>query len=148
MKERESVLKEWSIAFHAENTDNIICIDENKGDSHDLYLVNGDFKMNVCYFSDFDLKGDADDFYKSLNNSMYILNIANKRNYEMPDYQKNLVYAKALEIREEYQKKTASELLHILSESEKDIETGNVADMHDTFDGLRKLLAERNSNEA
>lgn len=31
------------------------------------------------------------------------------RNYEMPDYQRNLVYAKAIEIREEYQKKIDEE---------------------------------------
>lgn len=146
LEESEIVLKEWSIEFHAENMENIICIDENKSDCHNLYLVNGDFKMHVCQFGRFEMKGSIDDFYKSLNNSMYILNIANERNYEMPDYQKNLVYAKAIEIREEYQKKAASELLHILSESEKDVETGNVAAMQDTIDDLKQLLSMRDYN--
>ena len=44
--------------------------------------------------------GSLDDFYKVLDNSMGMLNIANKRDFELPDDQKNLVYAKAIEIRE------------------------------------------------
>lgn len=145
LKERESILKEWDIAFHAENPENIKCIDENIGDSHNLYLVNGDSKMNVCHFGNYEMNGSIDDFYKSINNSMCILNIANKRNDEMPDYQKNLVYAKSMEIRKDYQKKAASELLHILSESEKDVETSNVASMQGTMEELRNLLLMRNT---
>lgn len=109
LEERESILKEWDIAFHAENPENIKCIDENIGDVHNLYLVNGNSKMNVCHFGNYEMNVSINDFYKSLNNSMHILNIANKRNYEMPDYQRNLVYAKAIEIREEYQKKIDEE---------------------------------------
>ena len=77
---------------------------------------------------------------------MHILNSVNKREYESPDYQKKLVYAKAIEIREEYQKKAVSELLHILSESEKDVETGNIVPMQDTIDELKQLLSMRDYN--
>ncbi len=100
LAEREDVLKEWNDAFGKENPQNIICIDENVGDSHNLYLVNGESRKEVCLFSDRDFKGSLDDFYKVLDNSMGMLNIANKWDFELPDDQKNLVYAKAIEIRE------------------------------------------------
>ena len=100
LSEREDVLKEWNDAFGKENPQNIICIDENVGDSHNLYLVNGESRKEVCLFGDRDFKGSLDDFYKVLDNSMGMLNIANKRDFELPDDQKNLVYAKAIEIRE------------------------------------------------
>lgn len=100
LAERDNVLKEWNTAFQTENPQNIICIDENIGDCHNLYLVNGESRMEVCLFCDRDFKDSLDDFYKVLDNSMGILNIANKRDFELPDEQKNLVYAKAVEIRE------------------------------------------------
>jgi len=99
LQEREAVLKEWNIAFNTENQDNITCIDENIGDSHKLYLINGESKMLVCHLDSFDMKGNLNDFYKCIDNSMHIQNIANGRDFEIPDYQKNLVYAKAIEIR-------------------------------------------------
>jgi quinolinate synthase len=100
LAEREDVLKEWNDAFGKENPQNIICIDENVGDSHNLYLVNGESRKEVCLFCDRGFMGSLDDFYKVLDNSMGMLNIANKRDFELPDDQKNLVYAKAIEIRE------------------------------------------------
>lgn len=100
LQEREAVLKEWNIAFNTENQDNITCIDENIGDSHKLYLVNGESKMLMCHLDSFDMKGSLNDFYKRIDNLMHIQNIANNRDYEIPEYQKNLVYAKAIEIRE------------------------------------------------
>lgn len=45
---------------------------------------------------------DIKDFYKHMDNSMHILNIANNRDFDIPDYQKNLVYAKAIEIRDNF----------------------------------------------
>lgn len=98
--ERETILKEWNTAFNTENQDNIICIDENIGDSHKLYLINGESKMLMCYLDNYDMKGSLSDFYKRIDTSMQIQNIANGRDSEIPDYQKNLVYAKAIEIRE------------------------------------------------
>ena len=102
-EEREAVLKEWNIAFNTENQDKITCIDENIGDSHKLYLINGESKMIVCHLDSFDMKGSLNDFYKHIDTSMHIQNIANNREFEIPDYQKNLVYAKAIEIRERYE---------------------------------------------
>lgn len=99
-EEREVVLKEWNTAFLAENQDGIICIDENIGDSHKFYLINGELKMLVCHLDTYDIKGSINDFYKRLDNSMHILNIANGRDFEIPDCQRNLVYAKAIEIRD------------------------------------------------
>lgn len=100
LEEREAILREWYIAFNAENQDNIACIDENMGSSHQLYLVNGESKMLVCRLDDCDLKGSNAAFHKRVDTAMQILNIANKRDFDLPDYQRNLVYAKAVEIRE------------------------------------------------
>ncbi len=106
LKERENVLKEWNTAFNAENPEDITCIDDNIDDIvHYLYLVNGDFKMHVCIFDDYDMKRNITDFYKRVDTSMQMLNMANKREFELPDYQKNLVYAKAAEIREKFMEK-------------------------------------------
>ena len=100
LSEREDVIKEWNIAFNSENPENIICIDENIGESHKLYLVNGDFKIPVCYFGEKDIRGSINDFNRIIDNSIHILNIANKREFDSPEYQKNLIYAKAIEIRD------------------------------------------------
>lgn len=100
LKEREGVLKEWNIAFNTEKPDQIICIDENVGDSHKLYLVNGESKMFVCHLDTYDMEGSISDFHKRINNSIHILNIKNGRDFEMPGYQRNLISAKAIEIRE------------------------------------------------
>lgn len=45
------------------------------------------------------------DFYKIIDNSMKIIGIANNRDTELLEYQKDLVYAKAIEIREKLKKK-------------------------------------------
>lgn len=103
LEEREAVLKAWNIAFNTENQDNIACIDENIGDSHKLYLKNGESKMLMCYLDDFDMKGSLDNYYKRIDTSMQIQCIANNWDFEIPDYQKNLVYAKANEIRENFE---------------------------------------------
>lgn len=99
LEKREIVLKEWNIAFNTENQDNIVCIDENIGNVHKLYLINGESKMLMCYFDNFDMKASLNDFYKRIDTSIQIQNIANKGDFEIPDYQKNLIYAKAVEIR-------------------------------------------------
>lgn len=103
LEERESVLKEWNAAFNTENSENVVCVDENIGDCHNLYLVNGDSKLHICLFDSYDMKGSIEEFYKRIDTSMGILNIAYKKDYEIPEYQKNLVYAKAIEIRENMQ---------------------------------------------
>ena len=68
LSEREDVIKEWNIAFNSENPENIICIDENIGESHKLYLVNGDFKITVFYFSEKDIRGSINDFNRIIDN--------------------------------------------------------------------------------
>ena len=107
LKERQQVLKEWNVAFNAEKPENIVCIDENIEDIvHNLYLVNGDCKMHACLFDCYDMKGSINDFYKRIDTSMQMFNVANGREFDSPDYQKNLVYAKAADIREKYLAKT------------------------------------------
>lgn len=103
LKEREAVLKEWEAAFYTENPEGIVCIDESVGDNHTLYLVNGESKMQVCMFSSYDMKGSIEEFYKRLDTSMCILNVANGRDSNTPEGQKNLIYAKAIEIRDSMQ---------------------------------------------
>lgn len=101
LKEREVVLKEWYAAFNTENPESITCVDENIGDNHNLYLVKGELKMHVCFFDSYNMKGSIEEFYKRLDTSMCILNVANGRD-DTPEYQKNLIYAKAIEIRDNY----------------------------------------------
>lgn len=100
LQNREAVLKEWNTAFNTENQDNIICIDENIGDVHRLYLVNGESKMFMCHLDNYDFKNNLNDFYKRIDTSMHIQSVVDRQVFEIPDYQKNLVYAKAIEIRE------------------------------------------------
>ena len=102
LKEREAVLKEWNTAFNTENPESIVCMDETIGDCHNLYLVNGESKMKACMLSSYDMKCSIEEFYRHIDTSMAILDIANKRDSEIPEYCINLIYAKAVEIREEY----------------------------------------------
>lgn len=102
LKEREVVLKEWNIAFNTESPENITCVDENVGDVHKLYLVNGESKMFVCHLDNYDMEGSIEDYYKRIDTSIAIQNIKNDRD-DIPEYQRNLVYAKAIEIRESVQ---------------------------------------------
>ena len=101
LKERGVVLKEWYAAFNTENPESITCVDENIGDNHNIYLVNGELKMHVCFLDSYNMKGSIEEFFKRLDTSMCILNVANGRD-DTPEYQKNLIYAKAIEIRENY----------------------------------------------
>lgn len=55
--------------------------------------------MLMCHLDDYDMKGSLDNYYKRIDASMQIQCIANNRDLEIPEYQKNLVYAKAIEIR-------------------------------------------------
>ena len=102
LKERETVLKEWNIAFSTESPENITCVDENIGDVHKLYLVTGESKMLVCFLDNYDMEDSIDDYYKRIDTSIAIQNIANRRD-DIPEYQRNLVYTKAIEIRESVQ---------------------------------------------
>lgn len=102
LKEREIVLKEWNTAFNLENLQKISCIAKRDSCIYDLYLLNGDSIMLVCCFSDRDITNDINSFYKCIDNSMRMLNLANGRELDSPDYQIRLVHAKAIEIREKF----------------------------------------------
>lgn len=103
LKERENVLKEWNTAFHTENQDQITYVDKSVAFVHDLYLVNGDVKMLVCRICNDDMKGTMEDLYKCIDISMHLISEASGRGFEIPEYQRNLVSAKVLEIKESLQ---------------------------------------------
>ncbi|MBD5493549.1 MAG: hypothetical protein HDR12_03975 [Lachnospiraceae bacterium] len=107
LQERENVLKEWSIAFYMENPDEITCIAEDIGimnKVYNLYLINGDSKMLACHIPWNYKECSINDFYKQIDISMQLLNDANGRGYEIPELQRNLVYAKAMELRDRARK--------------------------------------------
>lgn len=107
LKERENALKEWNVAFNAENQEGVTCIAERDLCAYKLYLVNGESRMLACYFSESEItKCDINSFYKCIDNSMGMLNMANGRDTQSPDYQKRLVYAKAIQIREKLESET------------------------------------------
>lgn len=107
LKEREMVLKEWNKAFYTENPENIVCEVENIEDiCYKLYLVNGGSRIHVCTLDDYDLKYSTKEFYDHIDVSLSILNVASGGDNDMPEYQKNLIYAKAIEIRERFLENT------------------------------------------
>lgn len=102
LKEREAVLKEWNKAFNTENPDGVFCEVENiENVCYEFYLVNSDSKMHLFTLGDYEMKSSIEDFYKHIDTSICISNIAKGRG-DMPDYQKNLVYAKAIEVRDDH----------------------------------------------
>ncbi len=101
--ERKEVLRKWNVAFMAEKPEKTVCEDRGKGErSHQLYLINGGFSVFVCHFDEIDMQQDLNSFYENLNIRMNVLNRCNHGEDELPEYQKNLVYAKATEIRDAY----------------------------------------------
>lgn len=52
-----------------------------------------------------------------------------------------------LGLQDYYQMKSELELLRTLAEAEEDVVNERVAPIQETFDGIRKSLLERNSNE-
>lgn len=103
LKERETVLKEWYVAFNTENPESITCEVENIEDiCYKLYLVNGDSRIQVCTLDGYEFKFSTEEFYKHIDNSFEIFKMANGIDPDTPEYQKNLIYAKAIEIRDNY----------------------------------------------
>ena len=104
LKEREKALKEWYIAFNTENQEKITCIAEgvgvNEDDVYYLYLINRDSKMLVCHIYCDYKKCSIEEFYKQIDISMRLLSEANGRGFDIPELHRNLVYEKAMEIRE------------------------------------------------
>lgn len=112
LKERESVLKEWYAAFNTENSEGIVCEVENIEDiCYKLYLVNGDSKIQVCTMDEYEFKCSTEEFYKHIDNSFQIYKIANGIDPDTPEYQKNFIYAKAIEIRENYTNRVINQSL-------------------------------------
>lgn len=102
LKEREEILKEWNTCFLNESQDKIICVDEHSGNSHKLFLVNGSSMTQVCDIWDDDLWKEINEYYKVVDNSLRTYSIARGQKGEVSEVEKNLVYAKATEIRQEF----------------------------------------------
>lgn len=83
----------WNIRITVENIENVC---------YKLYLVNGGSRIHVCTLGEYDLKNSMEEFYKYIDNSFQIYKIANGIAPDTPEYQKKLIYAKAIEIREDY----------------------------------------------
>lgn len=103
LKERAIVLKEWYAEFNTENSEGITCEVENIEDiCYKLYLVNGDSRIYVCVLGEYEFKCSTEEFYKHIDNTFKLYKIANGIEPDTPEYQMNLIYAKATEIRENY----------------------------------------------
>ena len=103
LQEREVILQEWYTAFNTENPKGITCEVENIEDiCYKLYLVNGDSRLQVCTLDGFEFKCSTEVFYKHIDNWFKIFKMANGIDSDTPEYQRNLIYAKAIEIRENY----------------------------------------------
>lgn len=103
LKERAIVLKEWYAEFNTVNSAGITCEVDNIEDiCYKLYLVNGDSRIYVCALGEYEFKCSTEEFYKHIDNWFQIYKIANGLDPDTPEYQKNLIYAKAIEIREDY----------------------------------------------
>lgn len=105
LTEREKVLKKWHIAFQSENKEHIFCEDEFSGQLHKLYLINGNSRLFVCDLWEDELTEDTHKLYQKIDHSMELHNFINhqseKKEYPIiPDWQKNLVYTKVMEIRD------------------------------------------------
>jgi hypothetical protein len=107
LKERAIVLKEWYAEFNTENSEGITCEVENIEDiCYKLYLVNGDSRIYVCALGEYEFKCSTEEFYKHIDNTFKLYKIANGIDPDTPEYQMNLIYAKATEIRENYINRT------------------------------------------
>ena len=103
LKERAIVLKEWYAEFNTVNSAGITCEVDNIEDiCYKLYLVNGDSRIYVCALGEYEFKCSTEEFYKHIDNTFKLYKIANGIDPDTPEYQMNLIYAKAIEIREDY----------------------------------------------
>lgn len=101
LKEREQVLKEWNVAFDSESPENVRCEVEKGIDKYLLYLVSGESKLLVCDLYNFEFQENINQYYKWVYHSIQMHNITNRRVIELKEWQKNLVVAKAVELRQE-----------------------------------------------
>ena len=103
LKERAIVLKEWYAEFNTVNSAGITCEVDNIEDiCYKLYLVNGDSRIYVCALGEYEFKCSTEELYKHIDNTFKLYKIANGIEPDTPEYQMNLIYAKATEIRENY----------------------------------------------
>lgn len=92
-----------SLQFNTVNSAGITCEVDNIEDiCYKLYLVNGDSRIYVCALGEYEFKCSTEEFYKHIDNTFKLYKIANGIDPDTPEYQMNLIYAKATEIRENY----------------------------------------------
>lgn len=99
LREREEILIEWHKAFDAENVQAVKCIYEKGGFGYALILVNGDSRLKVSELWDGDFEGDLDAYYKQVEHGIHKYRILNRRDDDLTEWQRNLVYATAAELR-------------------------------------------------
>lgn len=99
LREREEILIEWHKAFDAENVQTVKCIYEKSGFGYALILVNGDSRLKVSELWDGDFEGDLDAYYKQVEHGIHKYRILNRRDDDLTEWQRNLVYATAAELR-------------------------------------------------
>lgn len=114
LQERESLLKGWNMKFSEEDSEKVSCVDDYSGNCHKLFLINEQEAMlYVCDIWDDDLRKDIGEYYKLVDNSMQIHSIARGMQGEVPKLQKNLIYAKAAEIRGKYKQNSDTKITDI-----------------------------------
>lgn len=100
LREREEILIEWHKAFDTENVQDVKCIYEKSHSRYALILVNGGSRLQVSEVWEDDFKGDLDAYYKQVEHGIHKRQILNKRNDDLTEWQRNLVYATAAELRQ------------------------------------------------
>lgn len=110
LKERERVLKEWNAAFSNENKEKVVCVVEKRESRFLLFLVNGDSRLLVCDICDSEFDSNINDFYRWIHHSIRIHNMANHRELESPEWEKNLILAKVTELRKEMLNESESQM--------------------------------------
>lgn len=99
LREREEMLIAWHKAFDTENVQDVKCIYERTSSGYSIVLVNGEFRLIVSEVWDMDFEGDLDAYYKQIEHGIHKRQILNKRNDDLAEWQRNLIYATAAELR-------------------------------------------------
>lgn len=99
VREREEVLLKWQQAFDAESSQEVTCICEKTDSGYAIVLISGESKQIVSEVWDMDFQGDSESYYKQVEHGIWKHKALNKRQDDLPDWQRNLIFAKAAELR-------------------------------------------------
>ena len=99
LREREEILIEWHKAFDAENVQDVKCVYEKNPSGYSIILINGESRLVASEVWDMNFAEDLDTYYKQVDHGIHKRQILNKRNDDLTEWQRNLIYAKAAELR-------------------------------------------------